>query len=96
VKIDRSFVSRMNEDGKRAVVKSMAAISSVMGYTSIAEGVETLEKAADLIGLDYGFAQGFLYSHPLSVDEINALLEADDHHQELGGVGLATTPATPQ
>jgi diguanylate cyclase (GGDEF)-like protein/PAS domain S-box-containing protein len=76
VKIDRSFVSRMNEDGMRAVVKSMAAISAVMGYTSIAEGVETIEEAADLIGLDYGFAQGFLYSHPVSADEINALLDA--------------------
>ena len=75
VKIDRSFVSRLNEDGMRAVVKSMAAISSVMGYTSIAEGVETDEEAADLVGLDYGFAQGFLYSHPVGAAEINALLE---------------------
>jgi diguanylate cyclase (GGDEF)-like protein/PAS domain S-box-containing protein len=75
VKIDRSFVSRLNEDGMRAVVKSMAAISTVMGYSSIAEGVETLEEAADLVGLDYGFAQGFLYSHPVGVAEINALLD---------------------
>jgi diguanylate cyclase len=75
VKIDRSFVSRLNEDGMRAVVKSMAAISSVMGYTSIAEGVETAEEAADLVGLDYGFAQGFLYSHPVGAAQINALLD---------------------
>jgi diguanylate cyclase (GGDEF)-like protein len=78
VKIDRSFVSRLNEDGMRAVVKSMAAISSLMGYTSIAEGVETLEEAADLVGLDYGFAQGFLYSHPVGAAQINALLDAND------------------
>jgi diguanylate cyclase (GGDEF)-like protein/PAS domain S-box-containing protein len=77
VKIDRSFVSRLNEDGMRAVVKSMAAISAVMGYTSIAEGVETLEEAADLVGLDYGFAQGFLYSHPVGAAEIKALLEVE-------------------
>ncbi len=76
VKIDRSFVSRLNEDGMRAVVKSMAAISAVMGYTSIAEGVETPEEAADLVGLDYGFAQGFLYSHPVGAAEINTLLGA--------------------
>ena len=74
VKIDRSFVSRLNEEGMRAVVKSMAAISSVMGYTSIAEGVETAEEAADLVGLDYGFAQGFLYSHPVGAAEIDMLL----------------------
>jgi EAL domain-containing protein (putative c-di-GMP-specific phosphodiesterase class I) len=77
VKIDRSFVSRLNEDGMRAVVKSMAAISTVMGYSSIAEGVETLEEAADLVGFDYGFAQGFLYSHPVGAAEINALLQVD-------------------
>jgi len=76
VKIDRSFVSRLNEDGMRAVVKSMAAISSVMGYISIAEGVETKEEAADLVGLDYGFAQGFLYSRPVGAAEISALLSA--------------------
>jgi len=74
VKIDRSFVSRLNEDGMRAVVKSMAAISAVMGYTSIAEGVETVEEAADLVGLDYGYAQGFLFSHPVGAAEINVLL----------------------
>ncbi len=77
VKIDRSFVSRLNEDGMRAVVKSMAAISTVMGYSSIAEGVETLEEAADLVGFDYGFAQGFLYSHPVGAAEINALLDVN-------------------
>ncbi len=76
VKIDRSFVSRLNEDGMRQVVKSMAAISAVMGYTSIAEGVETPEEAADLVGLDYGFAQGYLYSHPVGAAQINALLGA--------------------
>jgi diguanylate cyclase (GGDEF)-like protein/PAS domain S-box-containing protein len=77
VKIDRSFVSRLNEEGMRAVVKSMAAISSLMGYTSIAEGVETAEEAADLVGLDYGFAQGFLYSHPVGAAEIGMLLGAE-------------------
>jgi diguanylate cyclase (GGDEF)-like protein/PAS domain S-box-containing protein len=77
VKIDRSFVSRLNEEGMRAVVKSMAAISSVMGYTSIAEGVETPEEANDLVGLDYDFAQGFLFSHPVPPAAISALLEID-------------------
>ena len=77
VKIDRSFVQRLNEDGMRAVVKSMAAISAVMGYTSIAEGVETSEEADDLVGLEYDFAQGFLFSHPVPPAAISALLELD-------------------
>ncbi len=78
VKIDRSFVSRLNEEGMRAVVKSMAAISTVMGYTSIAEGVETPEEANDLVGLEYDFAQGFLFSHPVPPAAITALLELDE------------------
>jgi diguanylate cyclase (GGDEF)-like protein/PAS domain S-box-containing protein len=90
VKIDRSFVSRLNEEGMRAVVKGMAAISSVMGYTSIAEGVETLEEAADLVGLDYGFAQGFLYSHPVGAAEIDVLLGVD------GPITSETVEATSQ
>jgi diguanylate cyclase (GGDEF)-like protein/PAS domain S-box-containing protein len=83
VKIDRSFVSRLNEDGMRAVVKSMAAISSVMGYASVAEGVETPEEASDLVGLEYDFAQGFLFSHPVPPAAITALLDLD--HPVLGG-----------
>jgi EAL domain-containing protein (putative c-di-GMP-specific phosphodiesterase class I) len=78
VKIDRSFVSRLNEDGMRAVVKSMAAISSVMGYASIAEGVETREEADDLVGLEYDFAQGFLFSHPVPPAAITALLDLEE------------------
>jgi EAL domain-containing protein (putative c-di-GMP-specific phosphodiesterase class I) len=74
----------------RAVVKGMAAISSVMGYTSIAEGVETLEEAADLVGLDYGFAQGFLYSHPVGAAEIDVLLGVD------GPITSETVEATSQ
>jgi diguanylate cyclase (GGDEF)-like protein/PAS domain S-box-containing protein len=85
VKIDRSFVSRLNEDGMRAVVKSMAAISSVMGYLSIAEGVETVEEADDLVGLEYDFAQGFLFSHPVPPAAITALLQLDE--PSLGGDG---------
>jgi diguanylate cyclase (GGDEF)-like protein/PAS domain S-box-containing protein len=78
VKIDRSFVSRLNEDGMRAVVKSMAAISSVMGYASIAEGVETREEADDLVRLEYDFAQGFLFSHPVPPAAITALLDLEE------------------
>ena len=74
VKIDRSFVSRLGEQGMRAVVKSMSAISSVMGYVSIAEGVETCEQAADVESLDYKFAQGFLYSSPVEAWRIVELL----------------------
>ena len=57
------------------MVRTIIVLARNLGMDVIAEGVETLEEAADLIGLDYGFAQGFLYSHPVGVAEINALLD---------------------
>ncbi|HWS47125.1 MAG TPA: EAL domain-containing protein, partial [Acidimicrobiia bacterium] len=77
VKIDRTFISRINEHGARAVLKSMTAISDVMGYVSIAEGVESSEEASELMDLDYRFAQGFLWSEAVDAVRIGAMLSSD-------------------
>ena len=74
VKIDRSFVAGLADEGMRAVVKSISVISAVMGYASIAEGIETLEEADEIRKLHYPFAQGFLYSQPVNAAEISEQL----------------------
>jgi len=75
VKLDRSFVAQVGDEGVRAVVRSVSAISAVMGYGTIAEGIETEEEATDLASLNYGFAQGFHYSRPVEARLIGELLE---------------------
>lgn len=43
-----------------------------MNMTVVAEGVETEEQAAALRSIGCDIAQGFLYSHPLSIDKFEA------------------------
>jgi diguanylate cyclase (GGDEF)-like protein/PAS domain S-box-containing protein len=77
LKIDRSFVSNIDDDGMRAVVESIAAIADVMGYSSIAEGVETDAQLDGVLAFDYRYAQGYRYSRPVNAATLDRLLHAD-------------------
>jgi diguanylate cyclase (GGDEF)-like protein/PAS domain S-box-containing protein len=77
LKIDRSFVSNIQEEGMRAVVESIAAIADVMGYSSIAEGVETDAQLDGVLAFDYRYAQGYRYSRPVNAATLDRLLHAD-------------------
>ena len=60
----------------RAVLQSVSAISTALGCASIAEGVESDASAEQVGMLDYGYAQGFLYSRPLALEAVEALFRA--------------------
>lgn len=69
LKIDKSFVSKINADPKTlAVVKSMVFMAQALGMDIIAEGVETLDEREALLQLGAYFAQGWLYSKALPMD----------------------------
>lgn len=69
LKIDKSFVSKINSDPKTlAVVKSMVFMAQALGMDIIAEGVETLDEREALLQLGAYFAQGWLYSKALPMD----------------------------
>jgi len=78
VKIDRSFVSGIDNEGTRAVVESIAAIARVMGFSSIAEGVETDEQLAQLEAFDCRYGQGYRYSQPVDEETLTSMLRAGD------------------
>jgi EAL domain-containing protein (putative c-di-GMP-specific phosphodiesterase class I) len=71
LKIDQSFVRRMEQNPEDAViVRAIIQLSSSLGLETIAEGVET-ESAADMLReLGCGMAQGYLWSRPLPALEI--------------------------
>jgi len=71
LKIDQSFVRRMEKNPEDAViVRAIIQLSSSLGLKTIAEGVET-ESAADMLReLGCGMAQGYLWSRPLPAPEI--------------------------
>lgn len=69
VKLDRSFVSRLCCSARDAVVaRTIVVLARTMGAEVIAEGVETEEQAAALSALGCEYAQGYLFSEPVSGD----------------------------
>ncbi len=75
LKIDKYFIDDMIENEKAHIlVKSMINMGSELGYEIIAEGVETSEQLTHLKELGCINVQGYLFSKPVSADEISNLL----------------------
>ena len=78
LKIDRSFISQVGIPGeKSAVVQAMITLANQLGIRVIAEGVETPQQSKTLAGLQCEQAQGYLFSQPLSVEDVEKLLDAE-------------------
>jgi EAL domain-containing protein (putative c-di-GMP-specific phosphodiesterase class I) len=77
LKIDRSFVSRMEVDENDAViVRSTIELAHNLGLIVVAEGVETQETLVHLAGLGCDTAQGFHLSPPVPAAELTEWLLA--------------------
>jgi diguanylate cyclase (GGDEF)-like protein len=71
IKIDRSFVKNITEDASSLnIVRAVAALANGMGMTATAEGVETAEQLERIASEGCTEMQGFLFSRPLPVAEI--------------------------
>ncbi|MEX0345589.1 MAG: putative bifunctional diguanylate cyclase/phosphodiesterase [Rhizobiaceae bacterium] len=67
LKIDRSFVSRLDQDASGtggAVVSTIVGLSRALGVDTIAEGVETEDQAVLLRAAGCDVVQGFYYGKP--------------------------------
>jgi EAL domain-containing protein (putative c-di-GMP-specific phosphodiesterase class I) len=76
LKIDRSFVADLGEDGRgdAAIVEAIVGMARALGMWTVPEGVETPEQLARLAELGCDFAQGFHLGRPQGVAETAALL----------------------
>jgi diguanylate cyclase (GGDEF)-like protein/PAS domain S-box-containing protein len=76
LKIDRSFTMAMAADGKNdgVIARTIIPLAQQLGLDVVAEGVETVEQAALLKDLECKYAQGFLFSWPLSAEEVQQAL----------------------
>ncbi|MBD2257588.1 EAL domain-containing protein [Pseudanabaena sp. FACHB-2040] len=75
LKIDRSFVSRMEEDSRGvAMVQAILALAQSLGMVAIAEGVETVDQMNLLQTLNCPYAQGYWFAKPLPAAEAEALI----------------------
>jgi len=76
IKIDRSFIEGLGiEQERSAIVEAIIGMARALDLRTIAEGVENEVQLSELRRLGCGFAQGFLFSGPLPVREMTALLE---------------------
>ncbi|MFL5823843.1 MAG: putative bifunctional diguanylate cyclase/phosphodiesterase [Solirubrobacteraceae bacterium] len=70
IKIDRSFVMRMDEDrNDEALVRSIIELGRNLGLRVTAEGVETESTTRRLHQLGCDFAQGFYLCRPVAADQ---------------------------
>lgn len=71
LKIDQSFVAMIGLDAlSRHILDSIIELSTKLGLGIVAEGVETLEQRDYLAALQVEFLQGYLFGHPMPVDEL--------------------------
>ncbi|MES1986707.1 MAG: EAL domain-containing protein [Pseudomonadota bacterium] len=75
IKIDQSFVRDLPDDlDDAAIANAIYAMAGSLGFSVIAEGVETLAQADFLRAMGCKEAQGYLYSKPVTAKEFSKLL----------------------
>ncbi len=77
LKIDRSFIrdlSREPQDGE--IISAIVAMANALNLSVSTEGIETEEQKAQLEGLGCLRGQGYLFSRPLSPEEMAETLSA--------------------
>jgi diguanylate cyclase (GGDEF)-like protein len=75
IKLDRSFVQSIDTDqAARRLVQAMVGVAEGLGLAVVAEGVETEAQRSVLIAAGCVVMQGYLFSKPLSVPELEKYL----------------------
>ncbi|SAK84617.1 response regulator receiver modulated diguanylate cyclase/phosphodiesterase [Caballeronia hypogeia] len=74
VKIDRSFIARLEQDkATRSIVSGIIQMSHTLGMSVIAEGVEETAQLESLRRAECDFVQGFLLSRPVAPEDMSGL-----------------------
>lgn len=75
IKLDRSFLSDIAAGEDPPILGGAFALARELGLTVVAEGVETPAQLELLLGHGCDEAQGFLFSRPLSSQQVARLLD---------------------
>jgi diguanylate cyclase (GGDEF)-like protein len=90
IKLDRSFVAALEHDpSAAAIVRATISLGQSLGLDAVAEGVESAEQLAMLDAGGCRLAQGYYFSPPVHVREIDAMVKALVE----GGAGAAASEA---
>lgn len=82
IKIDRAFVQSVDHGQEDAVLaRAIIALARSMNLKTVAEGVETLEQLTFLLEHQCDEVQGFYFSRPLPVPDLEQLLRRQTHFE---------------
>jgi diguanylate cyclase (GGDEF)-like protein/PAS domain S-box-containing protein len=71
LKIDKSFVADvLTDEADATIVRTIIDMAHTLGFTVIAEGVESEQQAALLRALGCEQAQGYLFARPMPADDL--------------------------
>lgn len=78
LKIDRSFTAQIpDNDANATLIRAIVAMAHALELEVIAEGIERREQAGFLLVQHCEFGQGYLYSRPLTLDDLTIHLGTD-------------------
>ena len=73
LKIDLSFVQHMcGQREIHAIVSAVIDLADNLDIEVVAEGIETKEQLDELLRLECGFGQGYLFGHPAPLNWIHS------------------------
>jgi EAL domain-containing protein (putative c-di-GMP-specific phosphodiesterase class I) len=76
LKVDREFLGEARSSEATALLRAIVELAGGLGLTVVAEGVERSDQLALVRGVGCRLGQGWLWSRPMPIDELQALLEA--------------------
>lgn len=72
LKIDKAFIDKIDTKEGHAIVATIISLGHHLNMKVVAEGVETAEQAATLEALKCDYFQGYYFSRPLPVHELES------------------------
>lgn len=90
LKVDYSFVSRMDQDNGREIVRTIVNLGHNLKMEVVAEGVETKTQQDYLQEMGCEYAQGYLFSRPLDSEAVASIL-ANQHQSHTPSVPATIT-----
>jgi diguanylate cyclase (GGDEF)-like protein len=99
LKIDRSFVTPLQNGGDRLLVSAITSIARGRGLETIAEGIETHDQLAALVDTGCDLGQGYLFARPLEREQMEGLAALESGFADsillAGGLHLLVGSGTP-
>ncbi len=75
VKVDRYFIPANAQDLKKvAICRAIATLSEGIHFSLVAEGIEQTAQRDLMLGLNYNYGQGYLFSRPMTAPNLTTLL----------------------